>query len=370
MNQKTNKIIVLLFALFLGGIALGSFILPDKAFSEMENRNLQLFPDFTWSKWKSGYYMKEMEDYISDHTVLRDQWVGLKAFTELLTGKKENNGVYFGEDGTLIKKVVLEDEDFKEKIDCLHGLVQNTEVPVYFGLVPTAAQIWKDKLPEGAPTLDEKQWINHIYNNVNVPGIDFISELEEQKDQPIYYKTDHHWTSLGAFYGANAILKELGREPLELKDYEKKTVTEEFCGTTYSSGGAWWVEPDEISIYVDETDKTVTSNFTGKDVEGKLYHYDRLDTKNKYAFFLGGNQPKCLVQSKENKDSILLIRDSYADSLVPFLSESFGEIHLFDLRYNRLSIKEYVKEHDIDQILVLYSFSNYIEDENQFLLDH
>ena len=370
MSYKFSKIIVTIFLLYIGGILLFSILLPDYEFSEKENRYLQPFPEFSSSGIQSGRTMKEMENYISDHLIFRDQWVSLKASCEKLMGKQENDGIYFGLDGTLLKKTNVENTDkWMENAEYINSLKRNVSIPVCFGLIPTASEIWKEKLPKGALTAEENQWIKKFYESLEVETLDFSEELEKHKSEPIFYKTDHHWTSLGAYYGANVILEKAGMEKVDLEDYESKVVAEDFYGTLYSESGAWWIEPDQIRIYVPDADKTVISNFTGNEETGKLYNYEKLTGKNKYAFFLGGNQPLCIVKSEGNTNQrLLLIRDSYADALVPFLSERFEEIHLFDLRYNRLSIQKYVEENKIDQIVVLYSFGNYIEDENQFLL--
>ena len=157
-------------------------------------------------------------------------------------------------------------------------------------------------------------------------------------------------------------------EELNLSDYEPVEVSQSFLGTNYSSAGAWWTCPDTITAYVSEEGKEVISNFTGREEPGRLYVSEQLEVKNKYAYFLGGNQPLCVIRSPSEGPKLLLIRDSYSDCLAPFLSERFGEVHLFDLRYNRLSPSDYARENDIDIILVLYSFETYITDENQFLL--
>lgn len=370
MNHRFNKIIVAIFCLYIGGMFLLGLVVPDREFSEMENRYLQSFPKYSEDGLQSGQYMKEMGDYISDHMVFRDQWVGFQSSCEVLTGKKENNNVYFGNDGSLLQKIEIEDEaKLLEKTEYINTLADNVEVPVHFGLIPTASEIWKEKLPEGAKTAPQRQWIETLYQTVDVDTVDFFAGLEPHQEEEIYYKTDHHWTSLGAYYGANSIFEHLQMEKINLTAYEKCVVSESFYGTVYSKSGAWWSQPDTIEIYVPEQGKRVLSNFRGKEQPGKLYDYTKLDGKDKYAFFLGGNQPLCIVTSEASEEQkLLLIRDSFSDTLIPFLSERFGEIHLFDLRYNRLSIKEYVKENEIDRILVLYSFENYVEDENQFLL--
>ncbi len=371
MSHRFYKMIVIIFCLYIGGMFVLGIALPDRKFSEMENRYLQTLPKVSASRIESGRYMEEMETYISDHVAFRDQWVRLKASFEVMAGKEENNGIYFGEDGTLLAKVEVEDEEkLLEKTSYINKLAENVDVSVSFGLIPTASEVWEEKLPEGAKTAPQTQWIETLYQAVDVDTIDFFDGLEQHQEEEIFYKTDHHWTSLGAYYGANVILEHLQMEQVDFSSYESSVVSEEFYGTNYSKAGAWWSQPDEIRIYVPEQGKSVLSNFKGELEEGKLYDYSKLSEKNKYAFFLGGNQPLCIVSSAGvNDQKLLLIRDSYSDTLVPFLSERFGEIHLFDLRYNRLSIKEYVKENDIDQVIVLYSFDNYLKDDNQFLLE-
>lgn len=370
MKKFHNLLIAILFCAFFGGIAVVSILIPDRGFSEMENRNLRPVPELTLNRVTSGRFMTEAEDYASDQIAIRDGWVAIKALGEVLTGKQENNGIYFGENGTLIRRVDEPDpERLDENIQYLQGFAAQAEVPVYFGLIPTAASVWQEKLPTGAPSADENQWIQWLYCRSGAENIDLASELETQSGEEIYYHTDHHWTSLGAFYGANTILKAMGLDELDISDYTPEVVSDNFLGTNYSSAGAWWMDPDMITVFVPENGKEVTSNFTGREEPGQLYASEKLETKNKYAYFLGGNQPLCVIRSEANGPKLLMIRDSYSDCLAPFLTERFSEVHLFDLRYNLLSAAEYVRENDIDMVLIQYSFETYISDENQFLLD-
>ena len=369
MKKSHNLLITILFCVFLGGMGLASIVMPDRSFSEMENRNLRPLPELTVKKFTSGRFMTEAESYASDQVVLRDAWVTVKALGEVLSGKQENNGVYFAGEDTLIRRV--EEPEIalvEENIQKLRDFAEITEAPVYFGLIPTAASVWQDKLPEGTPTADEKAWTQWFYERSGAENIDIASALEEYSGEDIYYRTDHHWTSLGAFYGANAILKAMGMEELELSDYTPQEVSNSFLGTTYSSANAWWTSPDTITAYVPEDGKEVVSNFTGREEPGRLYAPEQLEVKNKYAYFLGGNQPLCVIRSQAEGPKLLVIRDSYSDCLAPFLTERFSEVHLFDLRYNRLSPLEYIREHDIDTVLVLYGIETYFSDENQFLL--
>lgn len=361
--KKYNLLTTILFCLYLGGIAVVSLLLPDQSFSEMENRNLRTRPELTLNRFTSGRFMTEAENYASDQIAFRDGWVALKALGEIASGKQDNNGIYFAEDGTLIRRVAEPEEHrVEENLQYLTAFASQAEVPVYFGLIPTAASVWQDKLPAGAPVLDEEAWTEALYSRSGARTIDLASELKTHSGEAIYYRTDHHWTSLGAFYGANAILSAMELEELHLSDYTPTPVTSEFLGTNYSSSGAWWTEPDTITVYVPEEGKEVKSNFTGRMEPGRLYALEQLEVKNKYAYFLGGNQPLCVIRSQSEGPKILVIRDSYADCLAPFLSERFQEVHLFDLRYNRLSCLEYIREHDIDAVLVLYSVETYLSE--------
>ena len=251
----------------------------------------------------------------------------------------------------------------------LDALVGNVDVPVYFGLIPSAAEIWADRLPKGAPTADEKAVIDQLYFSTGASTIDLYGALSAHSGEDIYYRTDHHWTSLGAFYGANAIFEALGMEPLKLEDFQKTTVTDQFYGTSFSTSGVRWLPPDRIDTYVPDDGVKVTSWFNGSPQEGSLYVDGKLAVKDKYSYFLGGNQPLCVIETEQtDAPKALIIRDSYTDSLAPFLTRRFSEIHLFDLRYNLTSIQSYVEEHDIDTVIVLYSFANFTTDDKLFLL--
>lgn len=367
MNKKFNVFLTGLFCAFLGGMLVISLILPDKDFSPLENRYLQKVPTLSLNTLKNGQFMEQAESYASDHVPGRDLWVAMKSWCERLSGKQENNGVYFGKEGALINRVDTPDPELlSSDIGYVNKLAGNVNVPVYLGLIPSAAATWHDKLPKGAPTADEFAIIKALYADTDATTVDLIGALSAHKDEAIYYRTDHHWTSLGAYYGANALLSAMGMEELNLSDYEKTTVSTQFYGTIFSSSGVRWVEPDPIDIYIPEENTSVTSYFTGTPTEGELYVERFLDVKDKYSYFLGGNQPLCIVRSEKNPDApkVMVIRDSYSDALAPFLTERFSEIHLYDLRYNKDSVKKYVEDNGIDAVVVLYSFSNFASDKN------
>jgi len=370
MSKNFNRFLSALFCIFLGGMLVVSTLLPDQTFSPLENRNLQKPPKFSIENLVDGNFTTDAEDYVSDHLVGRDLWVSLKTWCERLTGKQENNGVYFGDEGTLINRV--DDPDMtvlEQNMAHVDKLVGNVEVPVYFGLIPSSAAIWADRLPAGAPTANEKEIIDHLYSITQAQTIDLYGMLSDHSGQDVYYRTDHHWTSLGAYYGYAALLETMGMTPVALESLTPTTVTEDFNGTIFSTSGVRWVRPDSIQTYIPDEGYEVTRYPQGKPIVSGLYEESCLDQKDKYSYFLGGVQPLCTIKTP-NADApkVLLIRDSYSDSLAPFLTQNFSEIHLWDMRYNLNSVKTYVQENEIDHVVVLYSISNFLSDKNLFLL--
>ena len=370
MSKKFNIFLSALFCTFLGGMLVISTILPDKTFSDLENRNLSKTPQFSIENFTNGEFMSDAEEYVSDHILGRDLWVSIKSWCERLLGKQENNGVYFGAEGTLINRLDTPDlEKLEQDMVNVDKLVSNTGIPVYFGLIPSSAEIWKDRLPTGAPTADEKFIIDQLYGKTRADVIDLYGALSQHKDEGIYYRTDHHWTSLGAYYGYAALMETMGLDAPALETLIPTTVTEDFNGTIFSSSGVRWLKPDTIEIYIPEEGVEVTRFPAGKPVEGQLYDESFLEKKDKYSYFLGGVQPLCTIKTQNTEaPKLLLIRDSYSDSLAPFLTQNFSEIHLWDLRYNLNSLQEYIAQNEIDNVVVLYSIANFVADKNLFLL--
>lgn len=370
MTKAYSRFITVLFSLFLGGMLIWSLVLPDQERSETENRTLAQWPEFTWEGLKDGSYTKKVEEYFADQFPLRDEWTGLKAKSEYVIGKTEFNDIYLCGNDTLISKVEEPDQEMLNKtLGYLHRLTENTTANVTLGLIPSAAEIWKDKLPSGAQSWDQKTFLGQT-QELGIPTIDFWSALTNHADESIFYRTDHHWTTLGAFYGANAVLETLGEESLSKAEFEPETASESFYGTLYSQSGVHWMKPDTMEYWVKDDGLKVTSWRTGQPVETGLYDRTYLDKKDKYSSFLGGNQPLCVIRNEGLQDGkkVLIVRDSYSDSLAPFLAQRFAEVHLMDFRQYRGSLSQYASENEIDEIMVLFSIPNFITDRNMVFL--
>ena len=372
MSKKYCIFITALFCAFIGVFLVANAVSPDRTFSEMENRNLEQLPTPSVKTLLSGEFMKDFETYTTDQFVGRDSWIGLKSTTERVLGKQENNSVYFCDKDTLITRFDQPDsQKVTDNLTYVNNFVENVDIPVTFSLIPTQACIWADRLPAGAPNASQTDILDQA--QAAVPGAtwaDLYTPLWEHKDEDIFYRTDHHWTSLGAYYGYTGLAEALGFTPVSLDTYTETIRSTEFYGTVFSSSGVRWVKPDTISTYVPDTGITVTEHsYDNKgnpiEIPRSLYVESFLSVKDKYSMFLGGNQSLGVVKTANaNKPKLLIIRDSYTDSVVPFLTPHYSEIHLIDLRYYKLSIQDYIEQNGIDQALVLYSAPNFVTDSN------
>lgn len=368
MGKKAMWAQTLVFTAFIALFFILNLITPEKGFSERENRVLQTAPEFSLSSLFEGKYTAAYEDYVTDQFAFRDGWITLKARSELLSGKEENNSVYLCASETLLERFDApnyNDVDFS--LDAINTLVESGGAQVYFALIPSASEIWSEKLPDGAPNYSQSAVIDHAYSYTNAVSVDMYSALEQHKSEDIFYRTDHHWTTLGAYYGYAALVRAMGMEPVPLSEYAPRPVTDSFYGTTYSSSGFSWVSPDSITAYVEQGDVKITNYPQGSPQEGTLYDESFLNVKDKYSYFYGGNTPLIEIDTgNADAPSLLVIRDSYMDSLSPFLFPHFSNISIMDLRYYKTSPKAYIEEKGFDDILVCYSVPNFVTDGNIF----
>ena len=238
---------------------------------------------------------------------------------------------------------------------------------MYFALIPDKSYVWADRLPHRAPLVDDGSTIQESMDLIG-EDVTYIDLRDALSGDNVFYRTDHHWSLFGAFQGYEALTQAMGVETVT-PEGEPTRVSDSFYGTTYSSSGAGWVKPDEIYTWVSEEGITVTAYPKGQPEPGVLYDKSYLEKKDKYSMFLGGNKPLAVLENPQaTGGKLLVIRDSYSDSLAPFLAQSWQEVHLFDVRYNLNSVQQYVEENHIDQVLVLFSASNFSTESNLFVM--
>lgn len=374
MKQKNNILIYLFFGIILVFLVL-FLLLPKRTFSQQENRVLQEMPALNAREVTSGVFMEHTNRYIADHFPFRDTWITVKASCEYVAGKRNSNGIYYGKDGQLFPQFHPPDYSrLEQKIDWINNWSASVPYPVSLCLIPSASDIQQDRLPTHTGSSEEEDAIQFCYEKLSGPqSIDLRPALIEHQNENIYYRTDHHWTSYGAKLAFDALQNHLySAHNFDTSTLIGTTVCDDFYGTSYSTSGYTWVNPDSIETYIDGNSASVESFQTGvqnEPVKTGLYDETKLNGKDKYSYFLGGISPLIHIHNSAlSPSSLLLIRDSYSDSIAPFLSQSYSDIYLVDLRYYKDSIQQFIQEHPVNEILVMYSMKNFAEDNNLGLL--
>ena len=287
MNKKFNVLLSVLFLIFIFGFGILLIALPDRDFSDNENRSLQQLPSLSVKNFFSGKFMTEIEDYVTDQFPFRDGWMQANSFVQTALLKKDINGVYLSDDGYLLEVFDGVDQTlYKRQMQALNKFVsyhEEDDVNYYIALVPNSVYILKDKLPAYAPTLDQSDYINGIYDAISgdlLTKIDVCETLSDHSSEYIYYRTDHHWTSLGAYYGYTAIAEAMGMDPSPIEDYTVTTVTDAFKGTFFSKGNCA-VIPDTIKKIELKTPVSITAWGDDGIETDTLYYEPALETKDK-----------------------------------------------------------------------------------------
>ncbi len=361
--RRFNNICALIMLL----VFLFNAIAPVREYSELENRFLQGFPKVTLSGILDASFMEDVESYFTDHFIGRDMFVKLKAGIEYLTGKHENNGVYAGDDEYLIEKPAHYDKKLIDaNLKAIKTLDDLGRYNITVSVVPTAFEIMQEMLPESAYTNTIPKLNKHIseyLEKTDVKNVDTTEILRKYKDNYLYYRTDHHPTSNGAFVIYNALSDSLGYEPLDDSDFKIYDVSRAFLGTTYSKA-LKGVTPDVITEYKPlETPRfKVKFPYDGKEADS-MYFPEHLAKKDKYSYFLDGNHALTVIESpNKNGKSLAVFRDSYANCITPMVANHFETVHLIDLRYYNDDIIAYLTENRIENVMFLYSAQTFMTD--------
>ena len=370
-EQKKAKVFAIAVMLIMTVLLLFSVLKKQTDFSELENRTLAKFEAPTFTTIANGDFMESFSKYITDQFAFRNFFVGVKANSERLLGKKGNKGIHFGYDGYLIQRTQgYNQQEIDENLNAIKAMAQTQRFNLSLAVVPSAFEIMQDKLPFNA--------YDRIYHNikdsvaaglegVNVNIINTVDPLTAANNEYIYYKTDHHQTALGSYYTYREIASALGITPYEYSDFEVTTLSDNFYGTCYSKAPIIGQVGDEIAKFtLKEDSPTFTVECPGDDysLEG-LYDEAKLDTKDKYAVYLGGNHPLTVVKSTANTgNNLAIFKDSYAHSITPFLANHYDSIHLIDLRYYTEDMVGYMLQNNIKDVLFLYSDASFLSGSN------
>lgn len=365
-----NKVFFIIFISIWLIIIILNFIWPKQIFSQEENRMLATVPSFSLESFIDGKYLNSMNDYINDHFAFRNFYLKLNSWWEVnVLNKKENNGVYIGNDGYLFEKIdnVDIDNTYKnaEVIDTFAKKMKAKNIPTYFLLIPNSIYINSDKLPDNVIPPDQEYTINEVYNRTNnCININIVDKLkEENKKIELYFKTDHHINSNGAFVIYSEFCRQTGKKIIDINEFEVRTLTNEFLGTFDSKAQILGQEKDTITVYENEINTDIKEAIYDKETTNSLFNEEYLSVKDKYSYFLNGNNSKAVIKTKVNNDKkLLVIKDSYAHIMSQFLCEEYSEIHFLDPRYTNFDYEDYITENGITDVMFLYNVSTFEKD--------
>lgn len=369
---RSDRILCVLFCILIAGFFILSLIKPQTGFSDFENRYLNKKPALSLKGIVTGDYMKKYESYVTDQFPFRNQWITCKTFAERIMLKSEINGVYFASDNYYIER-----QDKREL--CSEQSVKNQETLVNFAkrqqellgeehisimLVPTAASILRERLPLLAPEDVQESLLSQIQKCLpKEVWVDTYQALYTHREEEIYYRTDHHWTTLGAFYGYNTWRQQQGREPVAQTDYNKLCLSDSFLGTLYAKVNLG-MKPDSIYAF-EKPLGTLRMRLDGAgEWRDSLYSYEKLDTRDQYAVFCDGNHAITEIETSiRNGKHLLLIKDSYAHCLAPFFAEDFEKLTMIDLRYYNGGVETYIRDNQVTDILFVYNVAGFATDK-------
>lgn len=372
-NVKLKKYRNTVLFLFLFGLLIALAVhlaTPDREFSQVENRTLKQYPVLSQTVLADGSFAKELTGYLEDQFPLRDQFIRLKAQMEKLLLRQENNGVYISSGTYLIDKFTRNSQELtKQKAEALNAFARaHAGIGVSVMLVPTKIEVLKDQLPAYAPVSSQKDYLDDFYKylSAGINKIDLIPKLTELKDRYLYFRSDHHWTQTGAFTAQEEYLKSIRLSPRSESEYSVRKVAQDFQGTLASKSGISPSAPDELNLYVPNNPEDLVLNLTEEQKKlTSLYQMDLVDGQDKYLVYLGGNYPIVRITTSSPQDRrLLIIKDSYANAFVPFMTKDFNEITMVDLRYYTGDVNSLVEEYLITDVLVLYNINTFNDDNS------
>lgn len=373
MKQVKKWLPVLMFVLIIFGLTGYGLVTEKKTYSATEKRELQTRPKAKIKTIKNGKFQKKYETYLSDQFPGRDEWVALQTNMSRLFGKKESNGVYFGKDDYLLEQYDASDfdeEQMQTNIEALAEFVNRMgdRADVKVMMVPTKTWVMQEKLPLFAPTYNEQIFydaLNARLSDVDAKALIPVDQvLFAHRDEELYYRTDHHWTTRGAWYGYSAYVEAVGGDLERVqKKQDLELVSSDFFGTTYAKVHQA-SKADEIYVYEPENPLEVIYNM-GEKTTQSLYETEFLDTEDQYRVFTGGNQAVLEITGGiQNGKSLLLIKDSFANCMLPFLAEEFEKVIVVDLRQLNVGCDALVDMFAPTDVLVLYNSAQFVKDRD------
>lgn len=374
MKEKLKELkqypLLVLFFLFIFGFMIADELWPKRVESDLERRKLAQFPDFSFSSLVKNEWTAKYGEYTKDQVIVRDSWLKAQSLCEsLLFQKEEIGGAMIGKNDALFTKMFAltptEEKLLQKNTTLVQQFIEKFPGQVTFLLAPSSSVINAEELPANTPMLDENARLDGIFSTVSeADSLDLRDSFTAAKDDvQLYYDTDHHWTSYGAYLAYQQFCQLRGLTPMEVTESDY-TIVPDFYGTTYSKALYWKSKPDSIAYLDLPNAMTVwnvsptfelTENFTAT-----MYDKSKLEQGDKYAMFLYGNNGYSTIEG-DGEGSILVVKDSYANSFIPYLTANYARIGVIDPRGFGLSVADFAQQEGYDEVLLLFNFQSFKE---------
>lgn len=370
-DYRFHRNFSLVFIAFVIFVMVLNIIKPNAQTSVAENRDLQQRPKISTSKISDGKFASDYSKYMSDQFIGRSKFIKLKSKFDLLLGKKEINGVYIAKNDYLMEGFKKADDNVTNmKIDSINIFARsNPKLKVSVMVAPNKVEIYKHLLPKNIPVDSQVDYLNSIREKLDpkIKFIDLVDTFERNKNSDeLYFKTDHHWTTDGAYLAYVEFCKKQNLEPVNIKSFDKSLASDTFRGSLYYKNGAQIGKPDSLHLYLTQANKPVIVKYYDTKLKvPSLYDVDKLDGRDPYEVFTGGNHTQIKIRTNIDTDRrLLLVKDSYANAMLPFLVDNFSEINIVDLRYFTGSMKDIIHNNDITDVLLLYNVNTFNSDSS------
>lgn len=361
-----------IFLIFIFGMAIWFLFSPKSDYSSAEKRYLQQFPDTSLENISNGKFGEEFESFFADQFPVRNLWVGLNSYFSLYTGNNGANGVYNCKNDYLINVPVSTDNNLSKNLNAVTKFKNSIDVPVTVMFAPSTGYITDDVLPAVHNNYNDDEYFESAGKTLAENGIDFVDLRESFKEEykngtQLYYRTDHHWTTAGAYTAYTKLCENLGITPTPKNCFDIKSY-DGFYGTTYSTSGFLLTPADKIEVW--NNSANTEKNIKVKITEGKqtaeynsMFFYDHLEEDDKYPVFIDGNHALTEITNSDAKGgTLVMIKDSFSHCLTPFLADNYSKIILVDMRYYKLSVSELIKQENPEQVVVMYGIDNIATD--------
>lgn len=367
--QKNRSLQGTCLAVLLAGVIVlfvcAGLIAEDKTFSQNENRNLAQRPALSWNSLKDGSYFSDLGEYVADQFPGRDLWLSVNFRFQKFLGSKESGGVYLCADDYLIQVPGQPNETQLERnLDAMEAFARKyPQLNMVAAIVPNAVTVLSEKLPANVPVRDQRQDLDRIAGCLRqVKLVDVTDTFLKHKDAELYYRTDHHWTSLAAAYAFQTIAPALDLTAPAVSSYERYCVSTTFEGTLASKSGSHKAK-DTVEVFVPDTDVEYFVKYSDGTQICSMYQLEALEAKDHYTVFFGGNHARLdITTTADTQKNLLVFKDSYANCLIPLLYPYYEHITVIDPRYYYDNVELLISSERITDVLYLYNLDTFLAD--------